>query len=66
MDSIDAMLASVRDEVAEADERALRADAQRLLDGMDPESQAGLWFDEFARAYSSRLEAAVAYVREGR
>ena len=61
---LEAMLDGVRQEVAQEDERSLHAEAQRILDGLDPESQEALWFEAFAGSFSSRFEAAVAYARE--
>ncbi|HVH41843.1 MAG TPA: hypothetical protein VM925_05850 [Labilithrix sp.] len=40
------------------------AEARRFLQELDPDSQEGLWFDAVAEGYPSRLEAAVAYVRD--
>ena len=42
----------------------LELEARRFLRELDPDSQEGLWFDAVAEAYPSRLEAAIAYVRE--
>ena len=49
---------------AAPDRACLELEARRFLRELDPDSQEGLWFDAVAEAYPSRLEAAIAYVRE--
>ncbi len=38
--------------------------ARRFLEGLDPGSQEGLWFEAVAERFPSRLDAAIAYVRD--
>jgi hypothetical protein len=40
----------------------LTLQAQKWLKALNPKSSEGLWFDEFACAYNSRLEAAIDYL----
>ncbi len=50
-------------EALKAQRRAELAEyAKEWLQRLDPRSQEGLWFDEFACNYESRLEAAVEYL----
>ncbi len=42
---------------------ALKQKAREWLDNLDPKSDEGLWFEEFAYAYESKLEAAVDYLQ---
>jgi hypothetical protein len=42
---------------------ALKRKAREWLNNLDPKSDEGLWFEEFAYAYESRLEAAVDYLQ---
>jgi len=50
----------LRDVVEEMD----ADEARRFLDALDGESQEGMWFEAFAEGFPSRLDAAVAYVRD--
>ena len=45
-------------------ERDLRDDARRFLGSLDGDSQEGMWFEAFAEGFPSRLDAAIAYVRD--
>lgn len=45
-------------------ERDLRGEAGRFLASLDVESQEGMWFDAFAEGFPSRLDAALAYVKD--
>lgn len=50
-------------ETLKAERRAaLTEQAQEWLKGLQPRSDEGLWFDEFACNYESRLEAAIEYL----
>jgi len=40
------------------------AAARTFLTHLDPESQEGMWFEAMAEKFSSRLEAAVVYLRD--
>ena len=51
-------------EVKAESERHLRDQARAFLQSLDADSQEGMWFDAFAESFPSRLEAAVAYVRD--
>ena len=42
--------------------QALTRQAQEWLTRLDPNSDEGLWFEEFSYSYSSKLEAAVNYL----
>ena len=42
--------------------QALTGKAQEWLTHLDPNSDEGLWFEEFSYSYSSKLEAAVDYL----
>ena len=42
---------------------ALKVQAKEWLAKVDPLSSEGLWFERFAESYSSKLEAAVEYLR---
>jgi hypothetical protein len=44
-------------------EKALRTQAQKWLKNLNPHSDEGIWFDEFAYSYPSRLEAAMDYLQ---
>lgn len=41
----------------------LKKQAQAWLSKLDPLSSEGLWFDSFAKAYPSKLEAAIEYLQ---
>jgi hypothetical protein len=41
----------------------LQKQAQEWLSKLDPFSPEGLWFEHFAEAYSSKLEAAIEYLQ---
>ncbi|NJL83620.1 MAG: hypothetical protein HC890_12920 [Chloroflexaceae bacterium] len=41
---------------------SLSRQAQAWLQGLDPHSEEGLWFEEFSYAYESKLEAAIDYL----
>lgn len=41
---------------------ALRTKAEKWLKGLDPYSDEGFWFEQFASSYESRLEAAIDYL----
>lgn len=43
-----------------SDERAARV----FLSHLDPESQEGMWFEALAERFPSRIEAAIAYLRD--
>ena len=43
-------------------QRSLVRQAKEWLSNLDPHSEEGLWFEEFAYSYPSRLEAAIDYV----
>ena len=42
---------------------ALKVKAKEWLAKVDPLSSEGLWFERFAESYSSKLEAAIEYLR---
>ncbi|WP_298920142.1 hypothetical protein [uncultured Nostoc sp.] len=42
---------------------ALKVQAKEWLARLDPLSSEGLWFERFAESYSSKLEAAIEYLR---
>ncbi|WP_375480016.1 salt stress protein, Slr1339 family [uncultured Nostoc sp.] len=42
---------------------ALQVQAKEWLAKVDPLSSEGLWFERFAESYSSKLEAAIEYLR---
>ncbi|MEH2413530.1 salt stress protein, Slr1339 family [Nostoc sp.] len=42
---------------------ALKVQAKEWLAKVDPLSSEGLWFERFAESYSSKLEAAIEYLR---
>ncbi|MDJ0724798.1 MAG: hypothetical protein QNJ38_06770 [Prochloraceae cyanobacterium] len=42
--------------------KALTRQARSWLDNLDPRSDEGLWFEEFAYTYESKLEAAIDYL----
>lgn len=42
---------------------ALKQQAQEWLNNLKPHSDEGLWFEEFAYSYSSKLEAAMDYLQ---
>lgn len=42
---------------------ALKQKAREWLNNLDPKSDEGLWFEEFAYAYESKLEAAIDYLQ---
>ncbi len=57
----------LRDAVAELDRETAgkdRASARNFLARLDPDSQEALWFEALAEKYPSRLDAAVAYLRD--
>jgi hypothetical protein len=57
----------LRDAIAELDretEHERRAAARVFLKDLDPNSQEGMWFDAIAERFPSRLDAAVAYLRD--
>lgn len=43
--------------------KALEAKAQEWLKQLNPNSEEGLWFEEFAYAYESKLAAAIDYLQ---
>ena len=43
--------------------KALRTQAQKWLKKLNPHSDEGIWFEEFAYSYPSRLEAAMDYLQ---
>jgi hypothetical protein len=43
--------------------QGLAKQAEKWLKQLDPHSQEGLWFEEFAYKYSSKLEAAIDYLQ---
>ncbi|MDJ1185564.1 salt stress protein, Slr1339 family [Roseofilum casamattae] len=43
--------------------RALKPRARKWLEELDPYSDEGYWFDQFAQSYSDRLEAALDYLQ---
>ncbi len=57
-----------REEIIKAEQQKqkkrkyLTQKAQTWLENLDPYSDEGFWFEEFAESYSSRLEAAVDYL----
>jgi hypothetical protein len=57
----------MRDAIAELDretELEERRAARAFLKELDPNSQEGMWFEALAEKFPSRLEAAVAYLRD--
>jgi hypothetical protein len=42
---------------------ALKVEAKKWLAKVDPLSSEGLWFERFAESYSSKLEAAIEYLK---
>jgi hypothetical protein len=42
---------------------ALKVEAKEWLAKLDPLSSEGLWFERFAESYSSKLEAAIEYLK---
>ncbi|WP_373527099.1 salt stress protein, Slr1339 family [Nostoc sp.] len=54
----------IRQEQLKAKElEALKVQAKKWLAKVDPLSSEGLWFEKFAVSYSSKLEAAIEYLR---
>ena len=51
-----------REEEQVATRKALANYAQEWLKKLDPNTTEGLWFEEFAYSYSSKLEAAIDYL----
>lgn len=45
-------------------ERAIRAQAEAWLKKLDPNSDEGQWFNQYAARYPDRLQAAIDYLRE--
>lgn len=43
--------------------KSLEKEAEKWLKQLDPHSQEGLWFEEFAYRYPSKLEAAIDYLQ---
>jgi hypothetical protein len=43
--------------------QALQAQAQEWLKNLKPNSDEGIWFEEFSYAYESKLEAAIVYLQ---
>jgi hypothetical protein len=54
----------IREEQLKAKQlEALKLQAKEWLTKVDPLSSEGLWFERFAASYSSKLEAAIEYLR---
>ncbi|MUG96160.1 hypothetical protein F7734_28990 [Scytonema sp. UIC 10036] len=49
-------------EIAAKKIEVLKKQAQDWLDKLDPYSPEGLWFEQFAETYPSKLEAAIEYL----
>ncbi|MFN6463436.1 MAG: salt stress protein, Slr1339 family [Nostoc sp. DedVER02] len=57
-------LEQIRQEKIKAKQlEALKVQAKEWLSKVDPLSSEGLWFERFAESYSSKLEAAIEYLR---
>lgn len=57
----------LRDAVAELDRETSardRVEARSFLAHLDPNSQEAMWFEALAEKYPSRIDAAVAYLRD--
>ena len=57
----------LRNAIAELDretEQEQRQSARTFLKNLDPNSQEGMWFEALAEKFPSRLDAAVAYLRD--
>jgi predicted ribosome quality control (RQC) complex YloA/Tae2 family protein len=51
-----------QEEIKLKQKEALKKQAQVWLEQLEPLSQEGLWFEQFAEGYPSKLEAAIAYI----
>lgn len=58
------MLDEIRRELEVDDSADLERRARAFLASLDPGSTLGMWFDAFADAFPTRLEAARCYVAE--
>jgi hypothetical protein len=63
-DRYDLLLDELGRELVHEEARAERAAAQRFLASLDRSSPEGEWFETLAEGFPSRLEAAIAYLRE--
>ena len=43
--------------------KQLKTKAQQWLKNLDPNSEEGFWFEQFALSYNSKLEAAIEYIK---
>ena len=60
--AIDRDLQQISDRQKAKDEQAIAKKATEWLQKLDPLAGEGLWFEEFAKNYPSRLEAAIALI----
>jgi hypothetical protein len=52
-----------QEKIKQQQKQALTKDAEAWLKKLNPRSAEGLWFEEFAYSYSSKLEAAIDYLQ---
>jgi hypothetical protein len=64
VDRHDELLAEIRGELETAERARDVERARAFLRALDPESSEGMWFDAMVDRYPTRLDAAIAYVRE--
>jgi hypothetical protein len=51
-----------QEQIRKAKQAQLRGQAQEWLKSLDPLSDEGFWFEQFAEKYPTRLDAAIAYL----
>lgn len=51
-----------QEQIRQAKQEQLRGQAQEWLKSLDPLSDEGFWFEQFAEKYPTRLDAAIAYL----
>lgn len=52
-----------QEQIKQQQRKALAKEAEVWLKKLNPRSEEGLWFEEFAYSYSSKLEAAIDYLQ---
>lgn len=52
-----------QERIKQQQKQALRKEAENWLKKLNPRSTEGLWFEEFAEAYPSKIEAAIDYLQ---
>ncbi|MFB2833967.1 salt stress protein, Slr1339 family [Floridanema evergladense] len=52
-----------QERIKQQERQALTKEAEAWLKKLNPRSSEGLWFEEFAYSYSSKLEAAIDYLQ---